>query len=360
MLPTSDAILKELAHSTLKALIGTFGDRARRSRTTSSAATPAIPQPEPPQVGMESLLAPNTTPADLTPAKASAGGTNTSPYIDIEALELDDVLAGRYRIIRRVGKGAFGIVLLVEDMVVREEIILKFLHPQLGVSEQMTKRFIHELRYARRITHENVIRIYDFLIIGKVYAISMEYFPSHPLSAYIKRGIHTKPKRCLKIVQDICSGMSVAHQVQVVHRDLKPPNILLNNKGVLKIVDFGLAAAVNRDDSRLTKTGFMVGTPTYMSPEQIRGEDIDTRTDIYSLGVIMYELFSGKPPYTGKDPVSIIYQHVQGKVVPPRNTNPEITPELETIILKAMAVAPQKRFQSMDALREALAALGGV
>jgi serine/threonine-protein kinase len=148
--------------------------------------------------------------------------------------------------------------------------------------------------------------------------------------------------------------------VQVVHRDLKPPNILLNNKGVLKIVDFGLAAAVNRDDSRVTKTGFMVGTPTYMSPEQIRGEDIDARTDIYSLGVIMYELFSGKPPYTGKDPVSIIYQHVQGKVVPPRNINPKITPELEAIILKAMAVAPQKRFQSMDVLREALAALGEV
>jgi serine/threonine-protein kinase len=359
MLSTPDAILKEWVQSLLKALIETFGDRVGTSRTASSATTPAVLQAEPPPVGMESLLAPSRAQADLTPAKASTGGTDAAPYIDIEALEPDDVLADRYRVIRRVGKGAFGIVLLVEDTVVREEIILKFLNPQLGVTEQMTKRFIHELRYARRITHENVIRIYDFLIMGKVYAISMEYFPSHPLSAYIKRGIRSKPKHCLKIVQDVCSGMSVAHQAQVVHRDLKPPNILLNNKGVLKIVDFGLAAAANHDASRVTKTGFMVGTPTYMSPEQIRGEDIDARTDIYSLGVIMYELFTGKPPYTGKDPVSIIYQHVQGKAVPPRQINPGIDPQLEAIILKAMAVAPQKRFQSMDALREALTGLGG-
>lgn len=362
MLPTSDVVLKELAHNTLKALIETFGNRAGTSQIASAVTPAATSQQQPAQlhVGMESLLAPHTPLPEPTTSGAPATGTDTSPYIDVEALEAGTVLADRYRVIRRIGKGAFGIVLLVEDTVVREQIILKFLNPQLAVTGQMIKRFIHELRYARRITHENVIRIYDFLVIGKVYAISMEYFPSHPLSAYIKRGIHTKPKRCLKIVQDICSGMNVAHQVQVVHRDLKPPNILLNNKGILKIVDFGLAAAVNRDDSRVTKTGFMVGTPTYMSPEQIRGEDIDARTDIYSLGVIMYELFSGKPPYTGKDPVSIIYQHVQGKVVPPRNLNPKITPELEAIILKAMAVAPQKRFQSMDALREALAALGGV
>jgi serine/threonine-protein kinase len=300
-----------------------------------------------------------TSSQELRVSKPPATGTDAIPFIDVEALQPDDVLADRYRVIRHIGKGAFGLVLLVEDMMVREKIILKFLNPQLAVTEQMIKRFIHELRYARRITHENVIRIYDFLVIGKAYAISMEYFPSHPLSAYIKRGIHTKPRHCFKIIQDICNGMSVAHQVQVVHRDLKPPNILLNNKGVLKVVDFGLAAAVNHDDSRVTKTGFMVGTPTYMSPEQIRGEDIDARTDIYSLGIIMYELFTSKPPYTGKDPVSIIYQHVQGKAKPPREINPKITPELEAIILKAMALAPQKRFQSMDALRVALAGLEG-
>jgi serine/threonine-protein kinase len=177
------------------------------------------------------------------------------------------MLADRYRVVRRVGSGAFGVVLLVKDAVVHEEIILKFLKPHVAADEGVIKRFIHELRYARKITHENVIRIYDFITFGKSYAISMAYFRSHPLSAELRRGERIQNQRAFKILKDICLGMSVAHQADVVHRDLKPANVLIDDEDLVKIVDFGLAAAGSHGDSRVTTTGFMVGTPTYMAPE---------------------------------------------------------------------------------------------
>jgi serine/threonine-protein kinase len=219
----------------------------------------------------------------------------------------------------------------------------------------MIERFKHELRYARRITHENVIRIHDFLTLKKSYAISMEYFSSHSLSDELKQG-PIGLKRGLKIVWDICRGMSAAHQVGVVHRDLKPPNILLNESGLVKVVDFGLAA-LNHADARLTRTGVLIGTPTYMAPEQVRARTIDARTDIYSLGVIMYEIFTGRPPYVADDPMAILFQHVEGNPTPPRQLKPEIPAAVETIMLKAMWVDPAKRFQSMDDLRKSIFAL---
>ena len=275
-------------------------------------------------------------------------------FIDLNNMAPGDILQGRYKMIRPVGKGAFGAALLVQDTAVRENIVLKFLHPHLASTEQSVKRFVRELRYARRITHENVIRIYDFLTFGQSYAISMEYFESHSLAAYLHNGVRITPRTAVKVIQAICSGMYAAHQVHVIHRDLKPGNILVNRDGLLKVVDFGLASAAIEGDSRVTKTGAMVGTPAYMSPEQIRGEELNVRTDIYGLGVIMYEIFTGRLPYMGKDTVSVIYQHVQGQAIPPREINPAISPAIEAIIVKAMAVDPSNRFESMLELREAL------
>jgi serine/threonine-protein kinase len=312
--------------------------------------------------GLESLLTPHenlpgaTKDIVLPPQEPRSEVTS---ILDVEALMPGALIENRYRVIEHVGKGAFGIVLNVEDTIVKEEIILKFLNPSLSVTDVLIKRFIHELRYSRRITHENVIRIFDFLTFGKSYAISMEYFRSQPLSAIIKAQGQMDQQLAFKIISDICAGMSAAHQVQVIHRDLKPANILLNDQQVLKIVDFGLAAAVSEAESRVTKTGYMVGTPSYMSPEQIRGDEIDARTDIYSLGIIMYELLTGKPPYTGKDPVSIIYQHMEGKLTPPSMINASISPTLEAIVLQALAVNPAQRFQSMDELRKSITELKG-
>jgi eukaryotic-like serine/threonine-protein kinase len=277
-----------------------------------------------------------------------------STKLDITSLRNGDMIEGRYKFIERIGKGAFGTVLLMEDTVVDDRLILKFLNPNVSEDEEMMKRFVHELRYSRKITHHNVIRIYDFLQIQGNYAISMEYFPSHTLGGEI---INEKPIETKKAVQfaiDMCVGMTVAHKVGIVHRDLKPANVLINNEGLLKIVDFGVAAAHREGDTQLTKTGYVIGSPKYMAPEQILGRKVDERADIYAVGVIMYEMFTGVPPYSRGDHMAVMYQHVQGKARVPQEINPRLPPGLSDLIVKAMAVDKAKRFQTMDELKAAL------
>jgi len=345
-----DAELKEAANATANALVSR-GVLVRPSNSTVGQLQPALPDPH----GLEALgiLFPESHDHDME--AIITDDHETDRYIDADTLEPGDMLVERYRVMRRVGKGGFGAVILVEDTVVGEEIILKFLNREIAADDNMIERFKHELRYARRITHENVIRIHDFLTLKKSYAISMEYFPSHSLSDELKQG-PISLKRGLKIVWDICRGLSAAHQVGVVHRDIKPPNILINDSGLVKVVDFGLAA-LSHADARLTRTGVLLGTPTYMAPEQVRARTIDARTDIYSLGVIMYEIFTGRPPYVADDPMAILFQHVEGNPTPPRQLKPDIPAAVEAIILKAMWIDPAKRFQSMDDLRRSIFAL---
>ncbi|HEY0801697.1 MAG TPA: protein kinase, partial [Steroidobacteraceae bacterium] len=277
-----------------------------------------------------------------------------SAKLDIATLKPGDIIEGRYKFIEKIGKGAFGTVLLMEDTVVEERLILKFLNPNVSSDEEMMKRFVHELRYSRKITHKNVIRIYDFLYIQGNYAISMEYFPSHTLGGEIVNEKPVELKRAVKFGIDIATGMAVAHQAGIVHRDLKPANVLIDNDLLLKIVDFGVAAAQSQGDTQLTKTGYVIGSPKYMAPEQILGKKVDERADIYSLGVIMYELFAGVPPYTRGDHMSVMYQHVQGKARPPIEINKALPLELNNLVMKCMSLDKAKRAQSMDELRLSL------
>ena len=274
--------------------------------------------------------------------------------LDISQLKQGDIIEGRYKYIDRIGRGAFGTVLLMEDTVVDERLILKFLNPNVSQDEEVMKRFVHELRYSRKITHKNVIRIYDFLYIQGNYAISMEYFPSHTLSGEIVNEKPMELRRALGFGCDIATGMAVAHQVGIVHRDLKPANVLINQEGLLKIVDFGVAAAQREGDTQLTKTGYVIGSPKYMAPEQILGKKVDERADIYAVGVILYEMLTGVPPYSRGDHMSVMYQHVQGKARPAQEVNPNLPPGLADLVTKAMAVDKTKRFQTMDEMRTAL------
>ncbi len=315
------------------------------------APPPARPPPPPPPAATSTartLLVEG--PDDAEPVTPPPG----APTFDVSALQPGDVIEGRYKYIQKIGKGAFGTVVLVEDTVVEERLILKFLNANVSSDEEMLKRFVHELRYSRRITHKNVIRIYDFLYIGGVYAISMEYFPSHTLGTEIANEKPMPPKKAVTYAIDICIGMSVAHQQGIIHRDLKPANILINDGGLVKIVDFGVAAAAKSGDTQLTKTGYVIGSPKYMAPEQILGKKVDERADIYSLGVITYEMLAGNPPYSRGDHMSVMYQHVQGKAQPLHEANPSIPRELADVITKAMNVDKLKRYTSMDELRLAL------
>ncbi len=274
--------------------------------------------------------------------------------LDISTLEPGALLENRYRYVKRIGKGAFGTVLLMEDTVVGEELILKFLNPNVSSDEEMMKRFVHELKFSRRITHPNVIRIYDFLHIQGNYAISMEYFDSHTLGAEIAAAKPMPFEKALKFSRDIATGMTVAHSAGVIHRDLKPANILIDKTGLLKIVDFGVAAAAKSGDTQLTKTGYVIGSPKYMAPEQILGKKVDETADIYSLGVMLYEMVTGSPPYTRGDHMSVMYQHVQGKAAHCQELNDKIPDDLAALVTKLMTVDKAGRPQSMIDVREAL------
>ena len=286
-----------------------------------------------------------------TPAPVAA------PILDIAKLSPGDVIDGRYKYIEKIGKGAFGTVLLMEDEVVDEQLILKFLNPNVSSDEEMMKRFVHELRYSRKITHRNVIRIYDFLHLQGCYAISMEYFPSHTLSGEMPDSKPMDLSKALRYSKDMATGMTVAHQAGVIHRDLKPANILVNEEGLLKIVDFGVAAAASSGDTQLTKTGYVIGSPKYMAPEQILGKKVDQTADVYSIGVSMYEMVTGIPPYSRGDHMSVMYQHVQGKAKHCQEVNPDLPDDYANLIVKAMSVDKTKRHQSMDELTEALNSL---
>ncbi|APZ42120.1 protein kinase domain-containing protein [Acidihalobacter ferrooxydans] len=309
------------------------------------------------------------TSASAASAPASAAEITSSTQLDqlpdvpvidptpivLTRLRAGEILGQRYRYIRRVGSGAFGVVVLVDDLTRGDDVTLKFLHSRLSSDENMVRRFQREHLFARRIEHRNIIRIYDFFILGEHYVISMEYFASTPLSAEIKAKVPLSLTRSLHIVYEVASGMVAAHALGIVHRDLKPGNILINEHNVVKVVDFGVAAAVDDQNTRLTRTGLMVGTPRYMSPEQVLGKPIDARSDIYSLGVIFYEMLTGSPPFTGDDNLAAMYQHVKGGAQPPHERNPDISRTLSALVMRMMATEPERRFKSMADLRHTLA-----
>jgi len=311
-------------------------------KPAEAAATPTGTSP----------MAPTSPTSPTSGATATSGGAAT---LDVAALQTGEVLDNRYRYIEQIGRGAFGTVILVEDTIVGERLVLKFLNKNIATDEEMMQRFVHELRNSRKITHRNVIRLYDFLYLRGFYAISMEYFPSHALGAELLKREPLALTRALRITNDIATGMSVAHHAGIVHRDLKPANILINDEDLVKIVDFGVSAALNAD-THLTKTGYVIGSPKYMAPEQILGKEIDQRADVYSLGVILYELLTGKPPYGDGDQMSVMYQHVQGKAKQVKEVNPSVPDPVSDLVRRMMVVDKVKRAQSMEDVRRELEA----
>jgi len=353
-LTSPDQTISRIAHAAMaeldSRLSGGLPPAVATGPTATMVPTAAIrpPQPTMAQEASKTLLMSEAA------VGHAAKHADTNARLDISTLKPGDIIEGRYKYIDRIGRGAFGTVLLMEDTVVDERLILKFLNPNVSGDEEVMKRFVHELRYSRKITHKNVIRIYDFLYIQGNYAISMEYFPSHTLGSEIVNEKPLELKRAIQFAIDICTGMTVAHHVGIVHRDLKPANVLINQEGLLKIVDFGVAAAHREGDTQLTKTGYVIGSPKYMAPEQILGKKVDERADIYALGVMLYETVTGVPPYSRGDHMSVMYQHVQGKARIPQEINPALPPGLSDMVVKSMAVDKTKRFQSMDEFRIAL------
>jgi len=215
---------------------------------------------------------------------------------------------------------------------------------------------VQELKLTRRVSHHNVIRIHDFLDLGGARAISMEYFPGSDLNRILADAGPLDLKRGLRIAAQVCDGLAAAHAEGVVHRDIKPANILVGPEDDIRLVDFGLAAAqqTSGDGSRLTKSGLLIGTPEYMAPEQISGEVADHRVDLYSLGVVMYEAFSGLRPYTADTPVKVLFQHLEGGAAPLAEVVPGFPEAVSALVAGAMAKEPNQRPATAAELRAAI------
>jgi serine/threonine-protein kinase len=355
-LSSPDQTIARIAHAAMSELENRLSGGLAPAPVATTGPTAAISPTSlrPPQPTVPPAEAAKTLLMSEAAVGQAVKHAESNSRLDIGTLKPGDIIEGRYKYIDRIGRGAFGTVLLMEDTVVDERLILKFLNPNVSGDEEVMKRFVHELRYSRKITHKNVIRIYDFLYIQGNYAISMEYFPSHTLGAEIVNEKPLELKRAIRFASDICTGMTVAHHVGIVHRDLKPANVLINDEGLLKIVDFGVAAAHREGDTQLTKTGYVIGSPKYMAPEQILGKKVDERADVYALGVMLYETVTGVPPYSRGDHMSVMYQHVQGKARVAQEINPNLPPGLSDMVMKSMAVDKTKRFQSMEEFRGAL------
>jgi len=262
--------------------------------------------------------------------------------------KIGSTFGGRYLIIEELGKGGMGSVYKVLDKEVDEKIALKLLNPEVAANEKTITRFRNELKTARKISHKNVCRIYDLSKGQGIYYITMEYVSGDDLKHVVRMMGQLSIGKALFIAKQICEGLAQAHKKGIVHRDLKPQNIMLDREGNARIMDFGIACSL--ETKGVTDTGMMIGTPEYMSPEQVEGNEADFRSDIYSLGVIIYEMVTGKIPFDGETALSIALKHKNEAPRDPCEFNNKIPEALSQTILRCMQKVGELRYQKAEEL----------
>jgi serine/threonine protein kinase/class 3 adenylate cyclase len=257
----------------------------------------------------------------------------------------------RYEILGEIGSGGMGVVYRARDRETAEIVALKVIRPEFVSDNTLVERFRNELRLARRITHRNVCRIHEFNRADSLAYISMEYVDGDSLRQILGRFGGLPIRKGLQIARQLCAGLQEAHGQGIVHRDLKPENIMVDRSGNVKIMDFGIARTLG---ARTTLTGMIVGTPAYMAPEQAEGKTVDQRTDIYAVGLTLYEVFTGTPTFIADTPIAVAIKHLREDPRPPREVDPSIPEGIEEVILKCLAKNPDDRFQSVGELDAAL------
>ena len=274
---------------------------------------------------------------------------------------LEGINLGQYRLVERLGKGGMAEVYKAYQPSLDRYVAIKVLHAYFAEEEDFRNRFQREARAVARLRHPNIVQIYDFGVEGDIYYMAMEFLAGGTLKQRLRQTEALLPhQEVLRIVERVAAALDYAHARGIYHRDVKPANIMLTDDNQVILTDFGLAKMA--EGSQYTRSGLSVGTPEYMAPEQGQGLPVDHRADVYSLGVVLYELLTGQLPYTADTPVAVIFKHIKDPLPLPRTINPALDEKLERVILKALAKSPADRYQSAGelavALRQALVVAG--
>jgi eukaryotic-like serine/threonine-protein kinase len=265
------------------------------------------------------------------------------------------LLGGRYELDGVVGRGSLAEVYRARDIRLDRIVAVKTLRADLARNQQSQGRFRREAQSAASLTHPSIVGVYDTgedMATGvPVPYIVMEYVDGRIVRDLLQEGYRLLPERSLEIIDGVLRALDYSHQAGIVHRDIKPGNVMVTRNGDVKVMDFGIARAMDDAQATTTQTAQVIGTVQYLSPEQARGERVDSRSDLYSVGCVLYELLTGRPPFTGDSPVAIAYQHVRENPVPPSRVDPDVPAWADAIVLKAMAKSPADRYQTAAEMR---------
>jgi eukaryotic-like serine/threonine-protein kinase len=273
----------------------------------------------------------------------------------IKELTRGTLFARRFEVIEELGKGGMGKVYRVFDKKVEEEVALKLVKPEIAADREVIDRFRSELKMSRKISHRNVCRMFDLGDDEGTYYITMEYVPGEDLKSFIHRARQLSAGTAISVTKQVAEGLEEAHRLGIVHRDLKPSNIMIDREGNAKIMDFGIARSLAGQG--ITGAGMMIGTPEYMSPEQVEGKDVDQRSDIYSLGVVLYEMVTGRRPFEGDTPLSVAHKQKYEAPEDPAKLNVQVPEDLSRVILRCLEKDKETRYQSAAELRSELTLL---
>ncbi|MBN2408379.1 MAG: protein kinase, partial [Candidatus Aminicenantes bacterium] len=288
----------------------------------------------------------------ITPVPSSSPA-KPEPVVFTETLQVSSLelargsaFAGRFEVIEELGTGGMGKVYRVFDKKIDEEVALKLLKPEIAADRGTLERFRNELKLARRISHRHVCRMFDLSEEAGTSFITMEYVSGEDLKSFIRRVGHLPVGKAVSIASQVAEGLAEAHRLNVVHRDLKPQNIMIDRDGNARIMDFGIARSLK--GKGITGAGVMIGTPEYMSPEQVEGREADPRADIYALGVILFEMLTGRVPFAGDTPLSVALKQKTEVPPDPIAINPQIPEELGRLILRCLEKDREKRYARVE------------
>jgi serine/threonine-protein kinase len=314
--------------------------------------------PQPIYVLTADLAARLASSQTITPAgEAEAASGEEAALLTLSGVAPGTLMGRRFQVLSVLGTGGMGVVYKARDRELDDLVALKVLRRDLWGDRVQLERMKSEIKLARKITHPNVLRTFDFGELDKVAFISMEYVRGVTLRYMLDQAHRLPYSAGLRLGKQLCSGLGAAHAVGVIHRDIKPENLILEPTGNAKLMDFGIARPVSRLTPGQTQAGFVVGTPQYLAPEQVQSGEIDTRADIYSAGVVLYEIFTGDVPFRAGTAMEVLVKHLQEEPPSPRSRWAEMPPRLEAAILRCLRKDPAERFQTVEELHRELEAL---